>query len=370
MKPLSSLSASQILDSLGDGVYVTNVDREIIYWSATAEHITGWPKDEVVGRACHENVLCHIDKDGNRLCGKESCPLHRAIVTGERSTLPIIVYANGKDGNRIPMQVTVAPIKDEEGKIVGGVESFRDLRRLMQDLERAQRVQARAVHRELPTHPRFQLAAHYVSSDVIGGDYIAAEKLADDTIAILVADVMGHGVAAALYTMCIHSIWEEWRGELHDPGSFIQHLNNSLNKVTGTGEYFATAVFFNFDPESGQLLWAGAGHPNPLVLSPDEAILELDAAGLPLGMLPDIRVETKSHVLKQGSKLLAYTDGAVEVFNADQEELGTEGLKKWLLDMDYIKSPPRHRYLHERLLQYSNDIRLPDDVSILELIYR
>ncbi|MFH1242733.1 MAG: PAS domain-containing protein, partial [Pseudomonadota bacterium] len=110
-----------ILDSLNDGVYVTNPERKISYWNRAAERITGWPASEVVGRGCSDNILCHIDKDGHILCGQEFCPLHRSITTGVSSTVPITVFAQAKDGSRIPTQVSVAPIRDDSDNIIGGV---------------------------------------------------------------------------------------------------------------------------------------------------------------------------------------------------------------------------------------------------------
>ena len=126
MDNLLTLS-SLILDSLSDGVYVCDKDRRITYWSKSAERITGWESKDVVGRRCLDDVLCHIDKDNHQLCGEEFCPLHRSMITGARSTVPIIVYAKGKSGGRIPMQVSVSPIRDQAGEVIGGVETFRDM---------------------------------------------------------------------------------------------------------------------------------------------------------------------------------------------------------------------------------------------------
>ena len=118
--------AGLILDSLGDGVYVTDVDRRIVYWNRAAEQITGWSAQDMVGRHCFDSLLSHVDKDGHELCGKEYCPLHRSIVTGASSGVPL-VFAKRKDGRRTPVQVTVAPIRNAAGEIIGGVEAFRDI---------------------------------------------------------------------------------------------------------------------------------------------------------------------------------------------------------------------------------------------------
>ncbi len=80
----------------------------------------------MVGRHCFDSLLSHVDKDGHELCGNEYCPLHRSIVTGASSGAPL-VFAKRKDGRRTPVQVTVAPIRNAAGEIIGGVEAFRDI---------------------------------------------------------------------------------------------------------------------------------------------------------------------------------------------------------------------------------------------------
>ena len=114
------ISAEKIMDCLSDGVYVCDRDRRIVYWSKSAERITGWRSQDVLGRACLEDILNHEDKDGHRLCGEEYCPLHRAMVTGAQTSVPVIVFALCKNGSRVPTQVTAAPIRNETGEVIGG----------------------------------------------------------------------------------------------------------------------------------------------------------------------------------------------------------------------------------------------------------
>ena len=92
MDPFATLTPQVVLDSVAQGVYVTDASRKILYWNAMAETITGWPAAEIVGRCCYDNILCHVDKDGHRLCGEEHCPLHRSIMTGQTCTVPGAVW--------------------------------------------------------------------------------------------------------------------------------------------------------------------------------------------------------------------------------------------------------------------------------------
>ena len=144
------LSSEMILNSLSEGVYVCDRDRCIVFWSQSAERITGWQAEDVVGKRCLEDILCHVDKDGHRLCGKEYCPLHRAMITGSTTNVPIIVFAQGKDGRRIPTQVTTSPIRNSAGEVIGGVETFRDVSPILIDLERAKKIKEQRLEQDLP----------------------------------------------------------------------------------------------------------------------------------------------------------------------------------------------------------------------------
>ena len=229
MDDLLTLS-NVILDSFSDGVYVCDRDRRIAYWSKSAERITGWTSEDVVGRRCLDNVLCHIDKDGHALCGEEFCPLHRSMVTGGTSNVPLIVYAKAKDGNRIPMHVTVAPICNSAGEIIGGVETFRDMSAVVADLERAKRIQSLSLENDLPEDARVKFSTFYTPHDIVGGDFFAIRQLNPDQYGFFVADVMGHGIAAALHTMHLSSLWERSCHLLTSPARFAETVNSELGE--------------------------------------------------------------------------------------------------------------------------------------------
>jgi len=117
----------RVLNYLNTGVYLTDKQRRIILWNRKAEEITGYRAEEVMGRACHDDVLSHISKDGKKLCSRELCPLYRSIETGVASDEPVVVYARNHDGKRIAVSVSVAPLQDDSGNIIGGIEIFRDV---------------------------------------------------------------------------------------------------------------------------------------------------------------------------------------------------------------------------------------------------
>lgn len=112
-----------IFDNSYDGIYVVDRERRILVWNEASERITGYGADEVVGRFCHDNILQHEDEAGRKLCFL-GCPLLRTMDEGRPGGARVTLRR--ADGKRVPVDVSVAPIRDDTGEVVGGVEVFRD----------------------------------------------------------------------------------------------------------------------------------------------------------------------------------------------------------------------------------------------------
>ncbi len=121
---LDKNSYSRILDDLQEGLYLVDRDRVIQYWNKAAERISGFTADEVVGKTCSENILTHVDGEGRSLC-LGACPLAKSISDGEAREAE--VFLHHKEGHRVPVSVRVSPLKDTDGKVIGGVELFSDI---------------------------------------------------------------------------------------------------------------------------------------------------------------------------------------------------------------------------------------------------
>jgi PAS domain S-box-containing protein len=361
------LSAGSILDSLADGAYITDTDRNILFWNRAAERITGWTRGDVVGRACRDNLLVHIDKDGHALCGREYCPLHRAMVTAKASREPVLVFAQGRDGRRIPVEVSVSPMFDAQGRIVGGIEVFRDMSGAMEDMERAATIQHHVLESTIPSDPRLHIACRYIPESLVGGDFYRVERIAMDSYAVMVADVSGHGVAAALYTMQIRSLWEEYRHALGTPSIFLAALNHRLHALASREDHFATATHLVIDARTGSFSLACAGHPPPLLKKAGGRVASLEEKGPALGMMEEAHYTAGAGRLEPGESILLYTDGAVEIFDAEQRELGEAGLARLMGEIDLAEGDSALAELEEALLTAGDQVRLADDLTLVSI---
>ncbi len=117
-------SYSRILDNLYDGLYFVDCDRVIRYWNKAAEKITGFTASEVIGKSCSDNILTHVDSDGNNLC-QGSCPLSMTIADGAAREAE--VFLHHKDGHIVPVSIRISTLTDTEGKVIGGVELFSEM---------------------------------------------------------------------------------------------------------------------------------------------------------------------------------------------------------------------------------------------------
>jgi PAS domain S-box-containing protein len=118
LKPPTEIQTSAILDSIVEGVFTVDKNLEITYFNQAAEKITGVPKEEAIGQYCFEALRSNI-------CEK-TCPIREALKTG-KDTINLPVNILRPDGKQLPISVNASVLKDENGEIIGGVETFRDL---------------------------------------------------------------------------------------------------------------------------------------------------------------------------------------------------------------------------------------------------
>lgn len=364
---MSSLLAADILDSIGDGVYVTDTNRVIVFWNRAAERISGWTPEEVIGRSCSDGILIHVDKDGNKLCNERTCPLYQAIISDTPSLQAVRVFAGTKSGKRVPVSVTVAPVHDERGTVVGGVQIFRDLREKEEDLARAHRIHQQTLELPVLTESQVAFSVRHFPHDLIGGDFVRLESIGPDRVAGMVADVAGEGVAAALYAKQLASLWEALRTSLPEPGVFFGKLNKALASLNRSGRPFATGIVFLVEPASGQVRYVNAGHPSPVLLRKKGPLRFLEERGPGLGLSGGQAYAESTLTLKKGETLVAYTDGAIDLFSGETDEPKETGWARALQHCG-IGDPDFHFDRLEEVLFTSREaVRLPDDLTLLRV---
>jgi PAS domain S-box-containing protein len=131
-----------VFDHLYDGIYIVDMDRCIQHWNRAAEAITGYGREEVIGRHCWEDILVHLDGEGRSLCKTNRCPAVLAMNDGE--VHEAVVYLQHKLGHRVPVETRVIPLGDKEPH-TEAVEIFRDISPLAALLSEVRSLRDRAL---------------------------------------------------------------------------------------------------------------------------------------------------------------------------------------------------------------------------------
>lgn len=208
--------------------------------------------------------------------------------------------------------------------------------RIQEDLKRARRVQQQLLPdlKHMPVPARLEWAARFLPESEVGGDYFDAAVLDSDRVAIIFADVSGHGMAAALVTTIIKMAFLDWVEQARDLHRFLEQLNLRLYRVTPQ-ESFAAVFACILDTETGQLTYKNCGHnPRPYVIrSGGSGIESLDqAADILLGIQQRLDEPVAALTLKPGDALVFASDGLTESSNDTDDMFGTGRLERVLAE--------------------------------------
>jgi sigma-B regulation protein RsbU (phosphoserine phosphatase) len=219
---------------------------------------------------------------------------------------------------------------------LGYVAAKRSLKRdhqfneIQKELEIARRIQTSILPRAYPESGHFNVAARYVPMTSVAGDFYDFLLADPQQAGLLIADVSGHGVPAALIASMVKLAATSQRAHAADPASLLSGMNAVLHG--NTQEQFVTAAYVYLDAASATLRYSAAAHP-PMLLLREGNVLELVENGLMLAAFSFATYSTAEYPLQPGDRLVLYTDGLLEAANATGEEFGPHRLSALLKDV-------------------------------------
>jgi sigma-B regulation protein RsbU (phosphoserine phosphatase) len=199
-----------------------------------------------------------------------------------------------------------------------------------QELETARRIQASILPKRLPDLKGLRIAARYEPMTAVAGDFYDFLQIDDRRVTILVADVSGHGVPAALIASMLKVGFAAQAHHARNPAEILAGLNATLGGLIAGQFVTAACAFIDLDAQS--VTYAGAGHPPTLLLRKgSREVIELAENGLFLGPFPHAKYGNVSTSFTPGDCLLLYTDGIIEATMPDEQPFGSERLKDFAL---------------------------------------
>jgi sigma-B regulation protein RsbU (phosphoserine phosphatase) len=233
-------------------------------------------------------------------------------------------------------------------------------------MEIAEQIQLSLLPAEPPTLFGIELAGRCYPATHVGGDYYDFFKRDDHTIDLLIADVSGHSVGAALIMAEVRTLLRAHAGRAVSPSSILATLNSQLYEDLTRAEQFITMFYVRYSTATGRLSYANAGHNKPLLYRIGaEKCLDLDAEGLILGIKPSVVFEERSLDLLPGDTLFLYTDGIPEAANSEGELLGTERVCRHLYNHGSLTVDEIAESFYDMVKDYSQSTVFQDDISMV-----
>jgi sigma-B regulation protein RsbU (phosphoserine phosphatase) len=252
------------------------------------------------------------------------------------------------------------------------IHSLTDFRERMQ----AELVMARDMQQSLlpepPTIGEIEKASgtiiesFYRASFELGGDLWGAWLLPDGRVGLYVLDISGHGVGAALNTFRVHATMARFVRARSDPAKFLTELNSVLAPSFPLGQ-FATMFYAVIDYKTGDMTYAGAGAPRPMVIGSEGTVRLLDSTGVPVGIIKKPDYHNIEDRLLPDESLFCYSDVLIEAPLANGEMLGEDGLIRWVEEI--AQSSSREKTVTRLLRRFfeTQPTSLPDDLTAVAI---
>lgn len=382
----SSLFENELLrkaaDASSEGITISIMsepDRPLIYVNDAFQRLTGYSREEVIGKNCRF------------LQGNDTDPypvnqLRAAIQKEEACTVELLNYR--KDGTPFWNRLSITPILDANNEVthyVGIQSDITQIRKtkerlesanqelrmfqqnILKEMEQARIAQQFILPAALPTSKKVKFASKFRPMAEIGGDFYDVLQLSPETYGMLIADVTGHGIPAALLTFMSSTTFKQASVECQSPAKTIALTNERLFRKM-PDDAFVTMFYIIYDAESKVLRYTQAGHPEAYVLRREtEEVIPLSTGGTLIGAFSNKQVSfvEKEINLVHGDKLLLYTDAItdiIEKFDSPDEVLTMESILQKFI---YLSLENLFDELFQIGLERSGFEAYPDDFTLL-----
>jgi len=374
-KPEWLLQTEGILETLNQGVMVVDDCHRVFFINNHLEEIFGIPAEEMIGRTA---LQWYGPEENKFLLAR----IAESELAGQHQFEFVVPR---KDGSRLPVVITTRRFEDPDGRMYAIV-TFTDIsdqkraeamlreantkleerqRQIDEDLTLAARVQQSLAPQSL-VWGGLRVDAYYHPVRRIGGDFGVVSPINDENLNLLVCDVSGHGIGSALVA---NRLYTEILAELRNNaplGDMLRRLNQFVLQSIGGSAFYFTAAAARIDRGGRRMVFAGAGHPPTMIVTPGQEPRLLESRSMLLGALPDaVDGEAVLDIdLNPGDRVMLYTDGLTEVFNSSGEMLDVSGLQSIVRDASVLPFSEMKRTILDRVTAWRSGPPA-DDMSLV-----
>ncbi|MCK4857730.1 MAG: SpoIIE family protein phosphatase [candidate division Zixibacteria bacterium] len=259
-------------------------------------------------------------------------------------------------GNQLSVAITTSKLYQES------IEK----QRLEEEMNFARAIQRDLLPKQFPRGDDYSLSAYSEPSRQVGGDYFDFITTPRNTVGIVLADVSGKGMPAALLASQLHAAVRSEINHNLEATEMLANVNELVHQATSS-EKFATLFFADFDPETKMLRYANAGHNYPIHLSDSEKTGLLQEGGLLLGAFPGVTYKQDEIKLADNDVVLFYTDGLSEAENEEEEQYGEERIINVLSRHRHLPPAQIQQRILEDVKSFAGNASFGDDMTLIVL---
>jgi len=241
---------------------------------------------------------------------------------------------------------------------------------LASELQQAAEIQRRLLPEKAPVLPGVDIAGYNASCHTVGGDYYDFLTYPDGRVGLLVADVAGKGMPAALMVSSLQARVQVLFEEYTDLASRVTRLNRIIH-TSCPNNRFITFFLGVLDPATGEMTYCNAGHNPPLLVRANGSVESLETTGLILGILPRSEIAQSTCKLERGDLMVLFSDGVTEASRADaDEEFGEERLAATLRECVAEPAQGMIATVIRKLTEFTSGAPPADDITLVVVKYK
>jgi sigma-B regulation protein RsbU (phosphoserine phosphatase) len=252
------------------------------------------------------------------------------------------------------------------------VSAQKKLLSLQRELDIANIIQTSLLQKKFPAFPdrkEFDIFAKMVPAKEVGGDLYDFFLIDKYRLGVIIGDVSGKGIAAALLMAVSKTLLKATATKGMPADNILAEVNNIIAEESPSN-MFVTVFYGVLDTRSGSFEYSNGGHNPPYLVSADGTVKQLDnIGGLLLGAIKDVEYQSNVIMLKQGESLFFYTDGVTEAFNKEGEEFQEGRLEKSLANKNSLDTNELVQHVVEDVQKYSEGVEQSDDITCVALKY-
>lgn len=264
-------------------------------------------------------------------------------------------------------QRLVAIIAMQSAQVIENARLYEEEKKLQQmeeDLKTARNIQRSLLPKENPSLPDIDIVGFTHPAREVGGDYYDFINIDQDRLAIVIADVSGKGMPAALLMANLQATLRGQALTNHTPKECVAKSNSLLCRSVEKGK-FVTLFYGILNTKEKSLTYTNAGHCYPLIFDPERKLKKLEKSGLILGMLDNYPYQEEKIILQPEELILLYTDGITEAFNKENEQFEEERLIKVVQENFHLKAKDISQQILNHVIDFQEDVSQSDDLTLV-----